>query len=314
MPKANINVAHQSSNYTDPIVALREELLRVEHEETTSFDIIPLANTSGGGKALSSGIINAGSYRYTFVKNGIATADRTTTGIGTDTKLKLYQPILQINSPKRTDFATTDNNDIAAGYENFNSAAATNVYNTPIVELNVAAFKKMVVEATGNWEVVTNQAAWDNLKSEDLYQKIAKAITDFKSLKDEFQSNGIQRDEDLIVVAPYDTVAKLKNSLTSAGTGSEHQAADFYKSLSSGFTVNGVKIMITNHLPVGTKFMVTTTGKWAALGFKIFIQTAVEKMQGKINTMRAWGEYTSGMEVLFPQYITGLSIGAKPTK
>ncbi len=314
MPKANINVALQSSNYTDPLVALREQLEKLQTEETTSFDILPIANTSGGGSQVTAGILGAGSYRYSFIKNGINTSERTTTGIGADTKLKVYQPILAVNNVKKTDFATIDKNDVAAGYEGLEAAASTIVYNTPIVELNTAAFKSLAVGAkTGNWGKVTNQAAWDALTSQDIYELIAKQLVRFKSLKDEFQSNGIQKDSDLMVVMDYDTLSKWKSALTSAGTGSERQADDFYKSLSSGFSINGVRVMITNHLPVNTKWLVTTVGKWGALAFKIALQSAVEKEPGKINTFRAWSEYTWGMKVLFPDYISGFSIGNQPT-
>ncbi len=311
------NVAHQTAAYLDDnsvLAALKEQMERLQVEEQTEFDIMKVANTSGSGSTITAGMLDAGSYRYTFIKNGINTSARTTTGVGADTKLNSYQPVLQIDERKKTDFATIDRLDVAAGYDGLEAAASTIVYNTPIVELNKKAFKLLVTEATGNWETVSNQAAFDSLDSEAFYQKIAKSITEFKMKQDEFQSNGIQKDLDLMVVMGYDGVAKLKNALTSANTGSPRQADEFYKSLSSGFTVNGVRVMITNHLPPTVKYLVTTVGKWGALSFKVAFKTAAEKMPGKIDTFRTWAEYTNGMMVLFPQYVNGFSIGAKPTK
>ncbi len=311
------NVAHTQAAYLDDasaLAALREQMEKLQVEEQTQFDIMPLANTSGAGSLITAGMLDAGSYRYTFIKNGINTSARTTTAIGADTKLESYQPIIQIDERKKTDFATIDRLDAAAGYDGVEAAASTIVYNTPIVELNKKALKLLVTSATGTWETVANQAAFDAIKSEDFYQMMAKSLTEFKMKQDEFQSNGIQKDSDLIIVMPYDSLAKYKNSLTGAGTGSPRQAEDFYKSLMGDNYVNGVRILVTNHLPPTVKYLVTTVGKWGALGFKIAFKTAAEKMPGKMDTFRTWAEYTNGMTVLFPQYVNGFSIGAKPTK
>ncbi len=314
MPKANINVAHQSSNYIDPTVALREHLDRLEGERTTSFDIIPVANTRGNGSTITAGILDAGSYRYNIAKNGVDTQDRTTLSQADTEAVKVYQPILAIDQLRETKKVGIDMNDVAAGYEGLRQVASTVVYNTPIVEMNKAAFKALAVGAkTANWTVGT-QANYDALTSEEIYQAIAKQIVRFKSLKDEFQSNGIEDDSDLLIVMDYETLSKWKSALTTARTGSERQAAEFYKSLSDGYAINGVQVMITNHLASGTKWMTITRGIWGALGFKVAFQSAVEKTPGKINTFRAWSEYTYGMKVIFPDYISGYSIGAKPTK
>ncbi len=310
------NVAHQQAAYLNDntvLAALKEQMERLQVEEQTEFDIMPIANTSGSGSVITAGMLDAGSYRYTFIKNGINTSARTTTGIGADTKLESYQPIIQISDREKTDFATIDRLDVAAGYDGLEAAASTVVYNTPIVEMNEKAFKLMSVEAAGTWDTLT-QAQWDAIKSEDLYQMMAKHITKAKSTKDEFQSNGIRKNSDVMFAATYEVIEKLKNSLTSAGTGSPRQAEDFYKSLEDNYYINGVRILVTNHLPANVPYIFTTVGKWGALGFKISFKTAAEKMPGKMDTFRTWAEYTNGMTVLFPKYISGFSIGAKPTK
>ncbi len=299
-----INISHETSLWLEDTagnkVGLREELLgEAKYEALKTSQAVALSNTYLTSPIFESGQSYAASYRGSYLKK-TASEDRVSGTTPTYHNGEVVEKTLAIDVRKKSLSYLIDPVDENA-YSKVETGLNSSIINQPITEIDERFY--LVASAGATAANFTLDMDLSTLTDVAYTKLISDSIVAMKSKKDDIQS-GFE-DSDLVVVMTYEGLAKFKNTLTAAGTGSETQATQFANSLETKFSFNGVPIVVSNRLPAGVVFLVMSIGTFGATAMKVNLSTFSEKAPGLGNAINLYSHYDYGIKIVFGDYVYG---------